>query len=688
MAIFHKSRFKTVLLMLVFFLVTIVLAESLPTGDDINRLAENAKLITDQFIQDSFYLRAELEYSGRFNSQENRDKFITIAQRARGKLESIGAQQRTLIEQIEGYQSSDWDSRYGANGLWRKLAGDISVTSLSVCEIDFYLASAAQQPARNEILHKILVRINDQGTDNLPIAFKLLRAKTLGLLSQTDSAYKSQAKKEFDLLTIRSDMLQEMAFRITIEAIRFLGEAEAGRLNRLTDELSQSSCSNDMELVLSLAFLQRRYCPEGFERTVTIWPQIEDLLGRLALSEISERFKQQQGLEQIWLFEAKLAAKAIWRNQADKCVELLDYLANTQRFKTPLILYAAGSASVDSLPIKSVNFLTEASKLQKLHKDSMLKISAEKIARQAAMLGYNLYTADRQNCSVALEAMDNYQEMAGEKIDGELEYLYTIVLNDCGEAQKSRHLLEKIVSRPAGKWRDRAKLDLIMQEIRQIQNDNERPQGEILEQLAHHMSLAVRLDSGSLAGEVNQLLLDIVDAIDLLQIQADDFETMLEDCEKLALFNYKCLDDRESGLLLAEISVFAAKKDEEKLSAVEKLLENLSKDGKEADVNLLRCRARLVTEQGRFNQAAELWAKICNIRKNQISAQNQRSWKWWRAKFFETACWARMPQTKKENVLHSIEILENSFSDIPPLWAEKLRSLRQQCRAELIGEGK
>jgi len=43
-------------------------------------------------------------------------------------------------------------------------------------------------------------------------------------------------------------------------------------------------------------------------------------------------------------------------------------------------------------------------------------------------------------------------------------------------------------------------------------------------------------------------------------------------------------------------------------------------------------------------------------------------------------CLAKIPRPHKKDILHTIEVLENSFADIPPLWAEKLNSLKQQCR--------
>ena len=194
------------------------------------------------------------------------------------------------------------------------------------------------------------------------------------------------------------------------------------------------------------------------------------------------------------------------------------------------------------------------------------------------------------------------------------------------------------------------------------------------------MVLAIRIDSGSLAGEVMELLSEVVDTIDELELHAGDFDKTIHDCKKLAEFSHKSINNRQSGLLLTEISILASDNDNKKLSETEKLLNSIAQGGDSENVDLLRCRARLLTQQGKFDEAVKLWDKICKIRKSQVPEAAQRSWKWWRAKFYELYCCAKISQIQKEKVSHTIEVLENSFTDIPRLWAKKLNLLKQQCR--------
>ena len=195
------------------------------------------------------------------------------------------------------------------------------------------------------------------------------------------------------------------------------------------------------------------------------------------------------------------------------------------------------------------------------------------------------------------------------------------------------------------------------------------------------MVSAIMDDSGSLAPEVTQLLSEVTENIEQFETQAGDFNEMLDSCRKLAEFSNKSLGNRQTALLLTEFLVFAADNEQSRLTEAERLLSTLTGEIDTADVDFLRCRARLLVEQRKFGEAARLWAELCRIRKSELPLTNQRSWKWWRAKYYELYCWLKLPQTKKADVAHSIEILENSFRNIPPLWAEKLNLLKSGAAA-------
>ena len=678
----HSSKFANVLYIAFFFSsLWSTSAGAMPTADDIKNLAERVKLAADTFMQQSFRLRMQYEYSGRFLTEDDKNNLHKLAKKASNSLQAIAKSQKELKQQIEEYEGDDWDAKYGSTGLWRKLRTDLYITVLSKYEIDFYLALTTEQPETNEILRRILAEIGSLDLTPLPVNSQLLKAKILTLLVQTDPNYKQLAKKEFDALRIRSDMSHSTVFRIAIERIKLLGLTEPDQLKTMAENVAKSRCGDDIELVLFLESLQRKLnLPEAFQKTVLLFPQTKDFLGSIVLSDLSCRFKQGQltkeNLQKISIFEVELAAQAAWKNRTKDHKMLLDHLANTEKFQTPLILYVTAVSFAESAPARAINLLIRASVLQQRQKSDLLEASPYKIAEQAAQLAYNLFASNSANCSVALKAFENYDIIAAEKIDEELEYLYSVVLNNCGQIEKATKLLQKIADRPTGNYRDRAKLELIVHTIRKKQYESAGQKGNLVKQFSN---LIANRNACEYSGEAMELLSEIVDEIETIQIEAGQFSKMVQDCKKLAQFCYDCLDGqrrRRAGLYLVEISVFAAGKEKEKLTMVKNLLDSIAQCTDTKYVDFIRCRARLLTEQGRFEKAGRLWAKICKIRKSEAPSVNQRSWKWWRAKFYEIYCWAKCPQTEKGNLLHTIEILENTFSSIPPLWAEKLSLLK------------
>ena len=734
---------------------------ALPTAEDINSPAETAKQTTETFMQESFELRMQYEYSGKFLSPKDKDMLCVLAEKTSSRLAVITEEQRRLRQQIEDYEGRDWDSRYGSTGLWRKLFGNLYTTRLSKCEIDLYLALTVEQTERNKILHEIPAQLDSLAQIRNSAYAQFLRAKTFALLARTDSAYKPLARKEFDALMERSDMRRSTAFRVEIERTKFLGLAEPKQLRKMAENIAESKCADDLELVLSLAALQRRYAPKALEKTIKLFPQTEDFLGSFILSDLSRRVRQgqldKQGLEQNSILEAELAVKTAWKNKARDYKMLLEKFSGTEKFQTPLILYVAAVGLADSSPAKTVELLIAAGKLQSAiggQKSDKLGIKAEEIAKQAAQFACNSFAADSLNCRLASEAFDNYIAITQGQIDEEPEYLYSTILNDCGEREKAKRLLQKIADRPAGKWRNRARLDLVLQAIEEKQHKNQEQRSELLRQLNNliedckgqtekgrqlrimaitiycqlllesedkiaaqkvldilaetETGCAPKLNAfkskalrqlGRLgesadcllfaidpkrcehANEAMELLSEVIDKIDYYQTKKDNFPKMVQNCHKLANFCYNCFDGRQkrwAGLLLAEVSVFAAEKEKGKLSAVEKLFSTLAGDDAN-DVNLLRCRARLLTEQAKFEDAAAMWAQVAKIRKGESPSAQKRSWKWWRAKFYELDCWSKCPQAEKESILHTIDVLEASFTDIPSLWAEKLNSLKQEA---------
>lgn len=759
----RTSGITATLYILIFFSPPIIFsAEPIPTAADINALAEKAKLTIGKFMRESISLRIGFEYSGKFLWQKDREKLYQLAKSASDNLQAIADSQRKSKSQIDDYEGYDWDNIFGMTGLWRKLSTDLYTTNLNKCELDFYAALCAEQPAGNNAFREILARLKSLKQIHDTAYLQFLKARILARLARTDPTHKPLTKRQFDELMERSDMKHTTVFKIEIARIKLLGLTGPNQLMKLADDIAKSNSANDYELILSLACLQRLLGQtEAFEKTVLAQPKTEYILGQLALSDMSYQLEHGQlNLQKYSLFEAELAARAAWRNNPQKYKTLLEDLTGRKTFQTPLILYVAAAATAEESPTKAVNLLIEASNLQSSQQSSRPDFKDGQIAEQAVWLAYNLFLRDNSYCELALKAFDNYSFKAGKKnIDDELEYLYGTVLINCRQREKGIELLQKIAGSKTHTRRNRAKLDLIEHQIEQKRYQNQPPSRELLIKLsfffrectgegeeskelrrraitlycralletnettsaqkvldtvteaeiendpnlyffkagalrqmgrlnesAEILAKICHKNDASYVLEAEQLLMQIIENIEEQQEKAGfaklmtNSRTIARYCLKISQSTYGLIPISRARLYLAELLLLSSPKNGEKLLQAEKLLGQMPAEGIERNVDFLRCRARLLSEQGKYEQATSLWTKVAQIRKNQAQSSNTHTWQWWRAKFYELDCYIQAPKANKKSVLHAIEVLENSYSDLPTLWAEKLNLLKQQCR--------
>jgi len=724
--------------------------ETLPTAVAIDVLARSAREIVDGFMAKSFDLRMGYEFDGGFVGGGDREKLSGLARAASSELEDIAERQKKLKRQIEDYEGADWESRYGATGLWRKASAGVYATLLGGCEIDFYAALTILGRAREPVLRRILARLDVLVQLRDTAHVHLLRIKVLALSARMDSAYLESARKIFDSFSQRSDVSESIALRLELERIKMFGVAGPGQLESLGRRIAESKSAGDRELVLSFAFLQRRLSPGLFEGTLAKWPDIEQTLGSLLLANLSRRSGGRR-LEKLAVFEAELAVQSAWRSDASEHNTLLEDLMKVERFETPLIFYVSAVSVAGDQPGRVVGLLMKASRLQHAGRSERLGIGADEIARQAARLAYSSLGRGPEHCELVLGAFANYVEIAARDIDEESEYLYSGVLSSCGQTERARKLLREIAYRSSGRLRNRARLDLVIMAMEAREHENEsgrerllrdlaiilrasesgaklrteaagiycgllgelKDEGEALEvvgllsgiDIMGETNLSVckskafqrlgRLDKSARclltaiasggcesAAEAVELLREVTERIEQFEGQA----VLLDDCRKLAEFCYGCLDGRArgaAGLFLVETSVLSGKSSK-KLSELERIVEDVGKEGMAGELDLTRCRARVLAEGGRFGEAAGLWARVGANRLSESTGAGDRSWKWWRAKYNELYCWARIEGTKSKDVLHTIEVLENSISDIPTLWAEKFGGMKEQLQSGLL----
>ncbi len=735
--------------------------ETLPTAEDIDRLAETAKSISSGFKTASNELRFQYEYSGRFLNPADKEKLHTLAVQGSEQLRKIAESQQEIKSRIEAYEGDDWDDRYGATGLWRKLFTNLYMTNVNRLEIDWHVALHADQVNGEDMLHQMLDRIDALEQDYDTAYLQFLRARALGLLASKGPIYKSAAQREFDMLSERSDMRQSTAFRIAIERINLFGPGDNSRLAQLTGELAQSDNLNDHELVMSLACLQHRLnMPQAFEETLNLRPGMDDnFVGVLALRDLSYRFEHDElDLAKTSLFEAELAVQVAWRDVPEDWLGLLRHLVQSEKFRTPLILYVTALACAEARPAEAAGLLIQAAELQRGGQSKRLGIQTGTIAEQAAKLACNAYAKGQLDQHAVLDVFDGFYKIAGQCTDDELEYCYATALMAAGQEDRGAELLRKIAATPQATRRCRAKLDLITsaitrdhfsdpnkkaeasadlldfldqcseeggpdrvrpeairmycrllleppqaadaQKVLNILTDSEvqnEPDLKAfkskalrhlnrLEESAECLAGIYQTNNPKYALEAELLLVRIIEKYEQLQHDSADPAKLQKHslaiaryCERVSQSSFGLIPAERAKLYVLEISLFGADANPQKLSQIEESLEALPDEYKKDDGDFLRCRARMLAEQGRFAEAARVWTKVAAAEKRRSVPAGRTNQQWWRAKYYELFCFSKIPQTQDKDVAHSIEVLQSSYADIPPLWAERLNLLKQQC---------
>ena len=660
--------------------------DSLPTAQDINDTLQKAKQTYNSFFEQTFIIRMQYEYSGRFLNQQDKDALCKAAQQASAGLEQIANTQSAMKKAIEAYQKDDWETLFGQTGLWRKLTADLANTQTAKLEIDYCLARV---------------------TGNLKI------------------------EPQFFNTLAKSGLSRCAPIKASLEKIKYLGQSEPNELDNIADSLAKSDCKENPEMLLLLEILQNKYASDKLQSTLSRSSRATDLFAKLILADISS----DNDLNSLNTITAELAAVAASTAKPVANKEMLLAIADSNKLKTPGTLGIAATPFIESDPAKAIELLIESSDLQTRQKEPLLDIDSRATAEYAAKLAYDNFTQNNIDCNLALAAFENYTRITSNKMSDQIQYHYGEILLDCDKAQDASVIFTKLADGPKSIWHDKAAfallkikidgdLEKILPQLRQfilnctgqdeqkrllrleamdlycrktLARDSNESASQVvtlldtaeqtpglqydlfraqalcqlghLEESARYMSKAVIGDSNSSATLAAQIASKIIDKIELWQKDANDFNQLLKNCDTLAEFAYKSANTYQTNLLLAEVSLIEGKKIEWPLPS------------NNEDIIWLRVQARLLMAQEKFDQSAKLWAKIAEMRRNDLTIQNQKSYGWWQAKFYELDCLAKSPSADKQNIAHVINVLSGSNTQIPAPWPEKLDLLKKQCAA-------
>ena len=437
--------------------------------DDILAQAEAAQKSMERFMRESIGPRLAYEYKDYFFDEKDAARLAGLAREASLELGKIYNTQEVLRKKIEDYEGDDWDLLYGATGLWRKVCADGTKTLLFKGQVDYFTGLALKQQDRVRILGDIIRRCKTN-RDKWGPAGNLLMAKALELADRNGAA-----NKALDPIYGSGDLSCAVYFRAEILKSRLSRINSTELLKRLFQQVGKSPCADDFELHLRLAFLALRLGEtELLEEVIEKWPESEDLVGSLILSEMQYQQAGGRLTEEALLgksvFGVTLAVKAARRRRVEQYKELLEAICGKKEFQTGLILYVTAQSCRETSPALAVEYYLGAVKAQQRQRNDKLEIGAVQIAKQGAQLGHRVYYEEPAGRGIAGQMIDYYCKIAGERVDETIQYLYSRLLKDEGRSSEARKLLRKI-SQGAGKYSKQARLDLIVGELKSNSDD-------------------------------------------------------------------------------------------------------------------------------------------------------------------------------------------------------------------------
>jgi hypothetical protein len=709
------------------------------SNQKVNDLADRARKTIETFLSESIDLRIRYYYFERFTDPNHRQSLRTLAQNAQIRLRQIETTLSQSAKQIEDYRGDDWEAKFGATGLWQNVSTALARTTIARLDADFYNALTFNGPEQQQKLTEILAELNSLPFSASYTELQKARTLAL-LSKHDSTYRQSTEKIFADLSTrtdIAESTATQIAVENTLfmglDSLRpleslfitvYLGDAREDLEFVLSLSIIMKRHAKDGLEKISATWPR--------VRTTLGSLILEDLTMRFADGVDPNDLKGFTGIE------ADLAADACPHAPTAAQKDAVLTLAETDRYNRPKVLYVAARLRLSDDPSRAVDDLITASRADPDRRSVLLEPEPNEIAFEAARLALAMADRDTQYLPTAATAFDNYTGLASGDPNELLMYKYSLLLTTADRQEEAKQILTQLKQHD-NKYGIAAEYTLISQELRsenatfekkqQLLNrlrqlaDKSRAQGHTdlwPEIIADYCEFRLASDSPEYAAEVLSLLsrthndsalircranaLRLLDRIPdaLAELSSYDpnnpqrkcviaaegflcldrfmqridehrhdpaFEKMVADAMQAARLCLDCLkgDSRSRAVLyLAELYTFTA--DRQNLTRATNLLKA---DFTPEDVHFLRCRARLAQAQGDFEQAARLWAQTA-----QVSKTRPPTAEWWRARYYELRCLARTTDFDKAKIAHAIDVLENTYDNIPAFWMHKLAELK------------
>ncbi len=729
-----------------------------PDSNDIDLLHSKSHAVFQEYYQNSQILRTQIKYFGRLDRTEDRQALFERSTAAIEDLIPILQRQRIIKTQIEDYIGSDWDSRFGQTGLWKKINEDIYINQLLQLQVAYDRLFGCDPDQQQQYAIRLTQQIDDLAQIHPSAMLRLLYARTLSIDQNRKSG---QNKIMTALQTVANDVNAPNVLRFSaqLEQVDVNGLHVKEKLSELAVQITQTQLTTQSDLMLQLACLQKKYgLAEAFQQTCLSSRTVQTTLGEMLLTHMANPMPEShRNINEIDILEVRLVTRQIRNQTPSNYIDWLEALCDINDLQIPSVFYTAGLAAIDSDPNKAVELLHRTAIVQHDSPDPFITTVDYRIAEQAAKLAYNQFIENQFEKDRFFEIFNTYLDLAREHADPQLEYLYAVILKQNGRLKQSTDLLERLSRRSVSLFSCRARLALVIRDLKNNRHMNLVEQQQCFKRLDKLLSdceqtvdptvmrdevlqIYVRwlIESDSIACALKatevitaddlkrrpalyhyisraqfqlnrisdaahsfakagvsdcnfadwgiELLQHVLEQIDgyALESKNDRFAQLLRDCAAAASYCDHCVDSELAQLMKIEFYILAFGEQPQKRETLQQQLEPIDRGRRTIDS--LRCMARLYQAKKEFTQAGHYWAQLAQALK--IPVNQPQSIGFWQAKFHQLQCAKKSGQIPADDILHAVEVLENTYTPVPELYSEMFSKLKDRCISPVADAGK
>ena len=714
-----------------FFLLVIGIAAGggwAVSRSSLDGLARAAQEEAGVFLNVTIKERVEWEYAQKWRDEEARKEFLKKADGASAKLGEILQNQQRIRSEIENSSAEDWDARYGQSGIWDALGADLFNTTCLKGQVDYYRAGALEKMpgirAANGVLD-IFAKLPKSAQDE-PWAI-LMRAKAYSILGKWEADNKKLAIELFKKITSQQGLAAEVYFPAVI-GLYGVEVPSAAVIEGLSERMAASTLCDDLEANLMLGVLAKRAGSGAImEKAASRWPQAKVIAGEIAICDIIDGKSVSQ-------FDSQVGAEAALAKGPQYCRYFVA-LAGDKQFASGAVLAAAAAAIEANEPWQAGQYYLKAAQTG----TAAAKEQRANWAKKAAVIGYNI-SEDGAGCNLARQAFEEYFKYEPSGTAGAMEFSYAQVLGKCGWRDEAAKKLTAIAADASSPFRWHAKYTLLEESLSKAGSNDAKYKiaGELV-LLADDkdVSTEVRTAAGVLycgsmlaTGEPDAAaaVLNFVDgggsfvpkpdammykaqaklilgrtvesgedltglAGELCRARATGIEVVSEYVEnidkhlaatrdpakELAMMEaltagLKSCEGKKDARLAAAFYTLAAMKAQ---ADVNDLIAKCQTDMKEfgQDWGLMAAMGRLEMAANDWDKAAVSWARCsCGVKGG--------TERWWTAKYYEYFSLSRKAGVNNTELVHSMEVTQNSYKGGPAIWQVKFDDLRKQLNSK------